>query len=62
MFTQQHYIKIAEVLRRNRTTILYDSSVLFKRLVWDFVELFKENSKFDEKKFLDAIYGKEKGR
>ena len=60
MFTQQHYIKIAKVLGRNKK-LLYSRSehALFSKMVQDFVELFEENPKFDAEKFLDEIYGKE---
>lgn len=59
MFTKEHYVAVAKVLKDNKVTAFYTSAVLFKKLVWDFVKLFKENSKFNEKKFLDEIYGKE---
>ena len=61
MFTKEHYTAVAKVLHRNKLTVLYDSQVLFNKMVQDFVALFeKDNKKFDAEKFLDVIYGKEK--
>lgn len=49
MFTKEHYIAVAKVIRKGRTFIIQN-----------FMELFeKDSKKFDRKKFLDAIYGKE---
>lgn len=62
MFTKEHYIAVAKVLKQNKVTILYANHVLFKRLVQDFAELFKENPKFDAEKFLNEICGKEEGK
>ena len=60
MFTKEHYLKIAEVLGRNKK-LLYSGSehALFTKMVQDFIELFKENPKFNEEKFLNVVYGKE---
>ncbi len=60
MFTKEHYIAVAKVLKDNKGTCLYTQRVLFRKIVLDFVELFKENPKFDAEKFLDEIYGEEK--
>lgn len=62
MFTKEHYIAVAKVLKQNKTTLLYTERVLFRKVVLDFVELFKENPKFNEEKFLNEIYGKEKDK
>lgn len=62
MFTRRHYIKIAEVLKE-RCKIITDSEGSFIRsgIIQAFVRMFEEDSKkFDAKKFLDAIYGKDK--
>ena len=63
MFTQQHYIAVAKVLKKTVGVIGGTRiSSLRSRIVLDFVELFKENPKFDKEKFLDAIYGKEENK
>jgi hypothetical protein len=63
MFTKEHYIAVAKVLKK---TVGFRASSevsgVCSRIVMDFVELFRENPKFDKEKFLDEIYGKEKGR
>ena len=60
MFTQQHYTKVAKVLKHNKVTYMYSSKVLFAKTVQDFVSMFeKDNKKFNAEKFLDVIYGKE---
>ena len=49
MFTQQHYVEIAKILRKGRTSI-----------IGNFIELFeKDSKKFDKQKFINAIYEKE---
>ena len=61
MFTQQHYIEIAKVLKSSKrhTLPFVSEKVLFSMVVQDFVSLFENDSeKFDAEKF-DAIYGKE---
>ena len=59
MFTKEHYIAVAKVLKQNKPTCFYTDKALFRKIVSDFVELFRENKEFDEQKFLDEIYGKE---
>ena len=61
MFTQQHYIAVAKVLKE-RVSIMTNSEGSFIRsgTVQAFVSLFeKDNPTFDAEKFLDEIYGKE---
>ena len=61
MFTKEHYIKIAKVLKE-RVAIITNSEGLFMRsgMVQAFVDMLeKDNKKFDAEKFLDEIYGKE---
>ena len=63
MFTRQHYIKIAKVLKKTVGFVVgSEVSSVRSRIVLDFVELFKENPEFNKEKFLDEIYGKETGR
>lgn len=63
MFTQRHYIEIAKILRKYemRVGATYNLPLVNVRssIILDFVELFRENPKFDAGKFLYAIYGKE---
>jgi len=61
MFTQRHYIKIAEVLKES-VSIMTDSegSFIRSRIVQAFVVMLeKDSKKFDKNKFADAVYGKE---
>ena len=61
MFTKEHYIKIAKVLK-GRVAIMTSSEGSFMRsgTVQAFVVMFeKDNKKFDKEKFLDEIYGME---
>ena len=58
--TKGNYIKIAEVLKHNKTALNYTERILFRKIVIDFVDMLEEdNSKFNVDKFLDAVYGKE---
>lgn len=62
MFTKEHYIEIAKVLKDAETTPLASvgGRLLLSKVVQDFVLMLeKDNSKFDAEKFLDIIYGKE---
>jgi len=64
MFTKEHYIAVAKVLRtyEMRVGATYNLPLVNIRssIILDFAELFKgDNSEFDKDKFLDAIYGKE---
>lgn len=52
MFTKEHYIEIAKILKKNKLS-------RFSMIVEDFVELFRGNPKFDKETFLDEIYRKE---
>jgi len=62
VFTQQHYIKIAKILKANEEENPYLSTKEFQSLtVQRFVAMFEgDNKKFNKENFLDAIYGKEK--
>jgi len=63
MFTKEHYAKVAEVLKDTLvgTKGSIAATLLHHEIVQDFVELFEDdNPKFDDEKFLDVIYGKEK--
>ena len=61
MFTKKNYIKIAEVLKRNKTALNYTERILFRKIVIDFVDMLEEdNPKFNVDKFLDAVYEYEK--
>jgi hypothetical protein len=65
VFTKEHYEEIAD---RLKDTIVYANnrfdavgSHIAHRIARDLMSVFKDdNEKFDTKKFLDAIYGKEK--
>lgn len=60
MFTQQHYIEIAKVLGKSLGLWTHSEGTRVRsQIVLNFIELFRENPKFDKEKFLDAIYGKE---
>ena len=64
MFTKEHYIAVAKVLRTYEMCVgaTYNLPLVNIRssIILDFAELFKgDNSEFDKAKFLDAIYGKE---
>jgi len=61
VFTQQHYIKIAKLLKKHSKEIPSFAQLSFNVLVQDLVVMLeKDNKKFDVERFLDAIYGKEK--
>ena len=56
MFTQQHYIEIAKILKQHD----FPQTIAQAKIVQDFVHMLeKDNKKFDAEKFLDTIYGKE---
>jgi len=60
MFTKEHYIKIAEVLRDSQDEKGIEFKLCHHMIVQDFVALLEEdNKKFDVEKFLDIVYGKE---
>ena len=61
MFTKEHYVEIAKVLRKTKGNIKpIQISIFHSTIVWAFVNLLKDdNPKFNENKFLDSIYGKE---
>ena len=64
MFTKEHYVEIARALKG---TLVYANnrfdavgSHIAHRVVRDLISMFRsDNSTFDRKKFVDAIYGKE---
>ena len=63
MFTKEHYIAVAKVLKkykRRSDTALH--LWWLGTIVQDFVELFKENPKFDKERFLDEVYRKEESK
>jgi len=61
MFTKGNYIKIAEILKRNKAALNYTERILFRKIVIDFVDMLEEdNPKFNVDKFLDAVYEYEK--
>ena len=64
MFTKEHYIKIAKVLKeRVAITTHLEGSFMRSGTVQAFVVMLeKDNKKFDAEKFLDEIYGKEESR
>ena len=56
MFTHQHYVEIAKVLREPNDPSIGFQPFYYYTLVKKFLELFKkDNLKFDEIKFLNAI-------
>ena len=60
MFTKEHYVAVAKVLKKRRMRAGIALHIWwFGTIVQDFIELFKENPKFDKEAFLDEIYGKE---
>ena len=64
MFTKQHYIEIAKVLRVEETHKPFYQTMVSRgghtSLVHSFIELFEKDSKgFNRRKFLDAIYSEE---
>ena len=66
MFTKEHYIKIAKILKdgehfKRRVFPLYVLSRNTRsKIVQDFICMLEsDNKKFDVEKFLDIIYGKE---
>ena len=61
MFTKEHYIEIAKLLSAVHKQVPFVSAkMLCEMAVDDFVLFFKMDSpKFNDEKFLDAIYGKE---
>ena len=56
MFSKDDYMEIAMLLRKNNATSFINGSLI----VQDFIELFRENPKFDEEKFLSVIRGGKK--
>lgn len=69
MFTKEHYIKIAKVLKktalpihRKRTALVNGETIMHRTIVQRLVELFRENPEFDKGTFLDEVYGKEVNR
>lgn len=58
MFTKEHYVEIAEMLKNS----IHDRRISHFALVQDFIELFRKNPKFDVNKFLDVIYGREEDK
>ncbi len=61
MFTKEHYIEIAKILKKNEETNPYLCTRKFQSMtVRRFVLMLESDcSEFNEEKFLDAIYGKE---
>ena len=64
MFTKEHYIKIAKVLKIEEMHKPFYKELVARNahtgMVHNFIELFEnDNPKFVRSEFLDAIYGKE---
>ena len=61
MFTKEHYIEIAKVLKATIDVMTNSEGMHIRsKTVQDFVSMLeKDNDKFDADEFLDAIYGKE---
>lgn len=63
MFTKEHYVEIAKILKENRLSAMTEYPLPMQvnaKIVQNFVSLFeKDSSNFDAERFLDAIYGKE---
>lgn len=56
--TRKDYIVISEILNNHFENYPVEISD-FKELVLDFADMFaKDNPRFNEQKFLDAVYGK----
>lgn len=60
MFTQKHYIKIAETLKDGIRFISNEERTWHHKIVDNFVQMFKnDNERFSIDKFISAVYGKE---
>ena len=61
MFTKEHYVEIAKVLKQRADILVLTDVMVFRSgTVQAFVAMLeKDSSKFDAEKFLDVIYGKE---
>lgn len=58
MFTKEHYIAVAKVLRHSKNLLVSRGEhALFVVTLDNFIALFRENLKFSEVAFLDEVYG-----
>ena len=60
MFTKEHYMKIAKLLKDFKLPATPIGEVIYEKLVDAFIELFDlDNPNFNQRAFMEAIYGKE---
>lgn len=61
MFTKEHYIKIAKLIKNFDLPPTRLGEIVHVKLILSFIELFEDdNSTFSKEEFAEAIYGEEK--